>query len=78
MQLDVRVPIGLLFSALGVLLTVFGAISDRAIYQQSLGVNINLVWGVVMLAFGVAMFWLGRRHEASATKHDSTKQDLRT
>jgi protein-S-isoprenylcysteine O-methyltransferase Ste14 len=68
MQLDVRVPIGLLFSALGVLLTVFGAISDRAIYQRSLGVNINLVWGVVMLAFGLAMLWLGRRHEASATK----------
>jgi hypothetical protein len=61
MQLDVRVPIGLLFSALGVLLTAFGAFSDRTIYQQSLGVNINLVWGLVMLAFGIVMLLLGRQ-----------------
>jgi hypothetical protein len=61
MQLDVRVPIGLLFSVLGVVLTAFGAFSDRAIYQQSLGVNINLLWGLVMLAFGVVMLFLGRR-----------------
>ena len=61
MQLDVRLPIGLLFSVLGVLLTGFGAISDRAIYQQSLGVNINLLWGLVMLAFGALMLWLGQR-----------------
>jgi hypothetical protein len=61
MQLDVRVPIGLLFSVLGVVLAAFGAISDRAIYHQSLGVNINLLWGLVMLAFGLAMLWLGKR-----------------
>ena len=63
MQLDVRLPIGLLFSVVGVLLTVFGAISDRAIYHQSLGVNINLIWGLAMLAFGVVMLWLGRRRQ---------------
>ncbi len=61
MQLDVRVPIGLLFSVLGVVLTAFGAFSDRAIYQQSLGVNINLVWGIVMLGFGVVMLGMGSR-----------------
>ena len=61
MQLDVRIPIGLLFSTLGVLLTGYGAFSDRAIYRQSLGVNINLGWGLVMLAFGVLMLFLGRR-----------------
>jgi hypothetical protein len=63
MQLYVRVPIGLLFSALGILLTAFGAFSDRAIYQQSLGLNINLAWGLVMLAFGAVMLWLGRRDQ---------------
>jgi hypothetical protein len=61
MQLDVRVPIGLLFSVLGVVLAAFGATSDRAIYQQSLGVNINLIWGLVMLGFGAVMLWLGSR-----------------
>jgi hypothetical protein len=64
MHLDVRLPIGLLFSALGLILAVFGAFSDRALYQQSLGVNINLIWGVVMLAFGVVMLILGRRRSA--------------
>ena len=58
--LDVRVPIGLLFSVLGVTLTIFGLVSDRALYRQSLGVNINLMWGLVLLAFGVVMLWLGR------------------
>ena len=61
MQLDVRWPIGLLFAALGAILTVFGAFSDRALYQRSLGINVNLIWGVVMLAFGALMLLLGRR-----------------
>jgi multidrug transporter EmrE-like cation transporter len=61
MQLDVRIPIGLLFSVLGGILAVFGAMSDRALYRQSLDVNVNLVWGIVMLAFGVVMLLLGRK-----------------
>jgi hypothetical protein len=61
-SLDLRIPIGLLFSLLGVLLLGFGAVSDPAIYQASLGINVNLWWGVVMLAFGGVMLasaWLG-------------------
>jgi hypothetical protein len=61
MGLDVRLPIGMLFSVLGILLTLFGAFSDPALYQRSLGVNVNLIWGVVLLAFGVVMLVLGRR-----------------
>ena len=61
MGLDLRIPIGLMFLVLGLLVTGFGLIGDRAIYQRSLGVNINLWWGLVMLVFGLAMLWLGRR-----------------
>jgi hypothetical protein len=66
MQLDIRVPIGLMFAALGALLTLFGLItnSDAAIYRPSLGININLWWGMVMFAFGVVMLalaWRGRK-----------------
>ncbi len=61
MHLDVRIPIGLLFSLLGLALSVFGAFSDRAIYRQSLGINVNLTWGLVLLAFGVLMLAAGRR-----------------
>ena len=47
MSFDIRLPIGLLFLALGLVLIGYGLTSDPAIYQaHSLGMNINLVWGV--------------------------------
>jgi hypothetical protein len=49
-----------LFSIFGVLLIAFGVLSDKAIYERSLGININLEWGVVMLVFGAVMLVLGR------------------
>jgi hypothetical protein len=54
MGLDIRWPIGLMFSLIGVLLTIYGAVvkSDHAI---SLGININLIWGIILLVFGVGM-----------------------
>jgi hypothetical protein len=64
MKLDLRLPIGLMFSIIGALLVLFGLVSDDAIYQRSLGVNVNLWWGLVLLAFGLVMLWLvtrGRR-----------------
>ena len=56
MSLDLRLPIGLLFLLLGALLSVYGLVSDPAIYNVSLGVNVNLWWGGVMMLFGAAMF----------------------
>ncbi|MGH9502346.1 MAG: hypothetical protein ACRD20_05810 [Terriglobales bacterium] len=61
MGLDIRLPIGFLFSIFGVLLMAFGALGDKAIYARSLGININLEWGIVMLLFGALMLFLGRR-----------------
>ncbi len=61
MGLDIRLPIGFLFTIFGVLLIAFGALSDKAIYARSLGININFEWGVVMLLFGALMLFLGRR-----------------
>ncbi len=61
MNLDLRVPIGLMFSSFGALLTVFGLTSSRALYDRSLGINVNLWWGLVLLAFGLTMLWLARR-----------------
>ena len=54
MGLDIRWPIGLMFTLIGVLLSINGAVvkSDHAI---SLGININLVWGIILLVFGVLM-----------------------
>ncbi len=58
MSLDLRVPIGLLFAALGALLAVYGLVSDPAIYQVSLGINVNLWWGLVLAGFGLIMLAL--------------------
>jgi len=58
MGLDIRWPIGIMFSLVGLLLVVFGAAtsSDSAMYNNtSLGMNINLIWGAVLLVFGAAM-----------------------
>lgn len=55
MHLDLRLPIGLMFAAFGVMLTVFGLVSDRTIYDRSLGINVNLWWGLVLLVFGLVM-----------------------
>jgi len=63
MGLDVRLPIGLMFAIFGVLLALYGVITggSEMYARHSLGINVNLWWGVVMLAFGVLMLWLGRR-----------------
>lgn len=63
-MIDIRAPLGLLFLLIGAVLVLFGLTSDEAIYAASLGVNINLAWGAVMVLFGALMLAiaaLGRR-----------------
>jgi hypothetical protein len=61
MGLDIRIPIGLLFSLIGLLLAGFGALGSKGIYARSLGYNVNLEWGMVLLVFGLAMLGFGIR-----------------
>lgn len=61
MNFDLRFPIGLLFTFYGLVLAIFGAASDSAIYARSLNININLWWGIVLLVFGLAMLILALR-----------------
>jgi hypothetical protein len=55
--LDIRLPIGGLFTVLGLILAAYGAATanDEALYTRSLSFNINLWWGLVMLAFGLGL-----------------------
>jgi hypothetical protein len=65
MHLDVRIPLGLLFLLLGIILVVYGFTSDPAIYvQHSLGHNVNLIWGAVFALFGAVMLLLTRRRKS--------------
>lgn len=61
MGLDIRLPIGLLFTALGLILAGYGLFGSHAVYAHSLGYNVNLVWGVVLLVFGLVFLYYGRR-----------------
>jgi sulfite exporter TauE/SafE len=67
-QLDIRVPIGGLFTVLGLLVGGYGIATrgDAALYERSLSVNINLLWGAVMIVFGLAMLALGWRRSHRA------------
>lgn len=61
MKLDVRLPIGMMFSLLGAILVVYGLVSDPSMYARSLGINVNLWWGLVLLAFGAVMLGFALR-----------------
>ncbi len=70
MGIDVRIPIGGMFTLIGAIITIFGLVSDPKIYERSLGININFWWGLVMLAFGVFMLlmaWRAFRREHKGT-----------
>ena len=58
MRLDVRIPAGSMLSTMGVLLAGYGAVADRAIYARSLGINVNLIWGAVLIAAGAVLLGL--------------------
>ncbi len=62
-SLDLRLPIGGLFAVLGVMLAGFGLVtgSDTAMYVKSGGMNINLVWGCVMIVTGLIFLGLAKR-----------------
>jgi membrane protein implicated in regulation of membrane protease activity len=65
MGIDLRFPIGILFLIFGILLVLFGSFSKAADYSRSLNLNINLWWGLVMLAFGAVMFFVALRRKSA-------------
>jgi hypothetical protein len=62
MNLDIRYPIGFLFLTVGAILAIYGVASGPEIYAtHSLGMNVNLWWGLFMVAFGAVMVALAKR-----------------
>jgi len=70
MKLDLRLPIGLMFAIFGAMLTLYGLMSNDAIYATSLGINVNLWWGLVLLMFGLVMLGFAIR---AARKADPSR-----
>jgi len=63
MGLDIRIPIGLMFTIFGLIISIYGLFtnSDKEMYAKSLYININLFMGLFMLAFGVLMLYFARK-----------------
>ena len=63
MGFDIRLPIGMMFSVFGLLVAGYGAATsgDVMYARHSLGININLWWGIAMVIFGAFMLLLARR-----------------
>lgn len=59
-MLDIRFPIGLMFSIFGLIITVYGlaTIGNDALYARSLDINVNLISGILTLLFGLIMLYL--------------------
>lgn len=80
MSLDLRIPMGLMFLIVGAILSIYGlATRGSAIYQRSAGMDINLIWGLVMLVFGMGMFLLGRlsgKHPKAQPPIEGTSRPL--
>ena len=62
-MVDIRIPIGLMFSIVGILITGFGffTMSDTEMYQKSLGINVNIIMGILMLCFGLIFLFFAFR-----------------
>ena len=79
--IDLRIPIGLMFVTIGAVIFGDGVLArgDAARFVKTGGVNINLWWGLVMLAFGAMMLLLARsRRPAAAMPADSTPEGRAT
>ena len=65
-MLDIKIPIGLMFSVFGVIITIYGFMTrnDSELYQKSFSHNVNLWMGVLMLVFGAVMLLLVRRKKS--------------
>lgn len=60
--MDLRLPIGYVFTIYGVILVIYGFITkDAEMYSKSLGINVNIIWGAVMLVFGLTMLFFAKR-----------------
>lgn len=73
MGLDLRLPLGLMFLAIGLLLLGYGVLTwCSPMYARSMGQNVNVIWGGIMSLFGLAMLLLARRAAAKPPVGDGS------
>jgi uncharacterized protein YybS (DUF2232 family) len=67
-MVDIRIPIGLMFSIVGIIITIFGFLtrSNTEMYTKSLGINVNIIMGILMLVFGLIFLFFAFRKKKKA------------
>lgn len=75
MGLDIRWPIGMMFTLIGAMLVIYGMVtgSNAELYKRSLGTNINLFWGILLLVFGLLMLIFAIRDSRRGKSGDDQK-----
>jgi putative copper export protein len=73
MGLDIRWPIGLMFSLIGLMMVIYGVVtgSNTEMYARSLNTNVNLYWGLLLVGFGAFMLimaWKGGKPDQTGDK----------
>jgi hypothetical protein len=63
MNFDLRIPVGLMFSVFGIILAAVGLFGHPDL-EKSLGINIDLTWGIVLVVFGAFMLIMASRGKA--------------
>ncbi len=63
MNFDLRTPIGWMFTLTGLILSLFGwSVKDDASFlARTQGINVNLYYGLALLAFGLLLMLFGKR-----------------
>lgn len=74
MSMDIRFPIGFLFTITGLIITIWGLVSNPEIYRKSLNVNINLWTGLAMLVFGLVFLVMSFAAQTRSKKPAEKKQ----
>jgi uncharacterized membrane protein len=79
--MDLRAPIGLLFSIYGIVLVIVGVLKPAesvatSCMGKNLTDNVNLEWGIVYLIFGLVMLFFGvaqMKRDAKAIPQDDAQ-----
>ncbi len=71
--MDIRFPIGFLFTITGLAITVWGLISSPEVYKKSLNINVNLWTGLAMLIFGLFFLVMSFRAQTGSKRREGSK-----
>ena len=75
-KLDVRLPIGIMFTLFGAIIAIYGIVTDPVIYQRSLDININLWWGLFMVVFGAGFLLTAWRASRTLKKKTADSKQV--